>query len=301
MSTSTKSRAYGEGLIKSREAVKAGNLAALLQINKDGVGQLAEAKIIPLTQIGANPDQPRRAFDESTLRELADSIKARGVLQPIRVRPHGDSYQIVAGERRFRAAQLAGLQVLPAVVVEQDDDGAYIDALIENIQREDLNPLDRGEALRRLRVNLGLQSWEDVGRLLGMSRQSVHNLLGLAELPEAVRDDLRSGELTEKHGRALRRLNLQPELQADAYQQIVEGKLSGDQSIALVRELRQHKTEPDPLSPIIVAAREIERRVDHLDYDLQRNDVSAADRRDAILALQRVASRLEAALSRLRA
>lgn len=297
----TEKRPYAHGLARSRDAARGGDLASVLQISEEGVGQLAEAKIIAITRIAANPDQPRRAFDDAALRELADSIKARGVLQPIRVRRHEDGYQIVAGERRFRAARLAGLPELPAVVVDQDEDGAYIDALIENIQREDLNPLDRGAALRRLRVNLGLHSWEEVGRLLGMSRQSVHNLLGLVDLPATIQDDLRSGELTEKHGRALRQLNRRPADQTEVYRAIVERNLSGDQSLALVRELRQGASgKPTaPLSPIAGAARELERRVDELETALQSEAVSAEDRRAARLTLRSVAARVEAALRRL--
>ena len=209
-------RAYGSGLARTREGTRRSDLAAVLQISEAGIGQLADAKTIAVERIHANPDQPRRAFVDATLLELADSIRARGVLQPIRVRRDGDGFQIVAGERRFRAAQLAGLRELPAVVVDQDEDDAYIDSLIENVQREDLNPIDRAEALRRLRVNLGLQSWEEVGAVLGLSRQSVHNLLGLTDLPRPIQEDLRSGGLTEKHGRALRQLNRRPELQGEA-------------------------------------------------------------------------------------
>jgi ParB family transcriptional regulator, chromosome partitioning protein len=293
-------RGYGAGLTKSRDAARRGNLAAVLQISEEGVGQLAEAKIIAIARIEANPEQPRRAFDPATLAEMADSIRARGVLQPIRVRRHGDAFQIIAGERRFRAAQLAGLHELPAVVVEGDDASAYLDAVIENIQREDLNPLDRAEALRRLRVNLGLQSWEEVGRVLGMSRQSVYNLLGLTELPPVVQEDIRSGGLTEKHGRALRQLKRDPALQTVAYQQIVEEGLSGDQSLALARDLRQakHLDSVSAPSPLFATLREIERWVDRLDRDLD-DRLSMADRRRARLVLERAGSRLEAALSRL--
>ncbi len=304
---SEKPRAYSAGLTRSRDVSRRGNLASVLQISEEGVGQLAEAKIIAIARIVANPEQPRRAFDPSTLTELADSIRARGVLQPIRVRRQGDAFQIIAGERRFRAAQLAGLEELPAVVVEQDDDSSYIDALIENIQREDLNPLDRADALRRLRVNLGLHSWEEVGRLLGMSRQSVYNLLGLTALPPEVQEDIRSGGLTEKHGRALRQLNRDPELQTTAYRQIVESGLSGDQSLALARELRaSHPVERSPGTlpvatrfPLLETVREIDRLTAHLDYALS-DKVSAADRRTAVRTLEHAMTRLNAALSRLR-
>jgi ParB/RepB/Spo0J family partition protein len=293
-------RAYGEGLARARTASRRGNVAAVLQISEEGVGQLSEAKVIALSRIAPNPGQPRRVFDDDTVRELADSIKARGILQPIRVRRFGDGYQIVAGERRYRAAQLAGLRELPAVVVEQDDDGAFIDALIENIQREDLNPIDRAEALKRLRVNLGLQSWEEVGRLLGMTRQSVYNLLGLTELPPVVQEDLRSGGLTEKHGRALRLLGRQPELQQTAYRQIVEHNLSGEQSLELARELRQAEQPQPPALPseAVATAGEIERLIARLELELA-GAMTDTERRKAVRSLERAATRLESILSRL--
>ena len=296
---SDKLRRYSAGLTRSRDDSRRANLAAVLSISEEGVGQLAEAKTISIARIVANPEQPRRAFDAATLAELADSIRARGVLQPIRVRRQGDTFQIIAGERRFRAAQLAGLDELPAVVVEQDDDSSYIDALIENIQREDLNPLDRADALRRLRVNLGLQSWEAVGGLLGMSRQSVYNLLGLTELPSQVQEDIRSGGLTEKHGRALRQLNRDPDLLEAAYHQIVADGLTGDQSLTLARELRQSKQEtPTVASPLLATVREIERLARQLDRDLD-TPLSATERHSVLLILERAGARLEAALGRL--
>lgn len=293
-------RAYGAGLARARDAAQRGNVAAVIQISEEGVGQLGEAKVIALGRIVPNPAQPRRAFDDATLRELADSIRARGVLQPIRVRRHGDGYQIVAGERRYRAAQLAGLQELPAVVVDRDDDGAYVDALIENIQREDLNPIDRAEALKRLRVNLGLQSWEEVGRLLGMTRQSVHNLLGLTDLPPTVQEDLRSGGLTEKHGRALRQLNRRPELQQEAYERIVGQRLSGEESLELVRDLRRHEQAPPTPAPskVPATAGEIERLAAQLEHELAAT-MTSAERKKALRALERAATRLEAIMSRL--
>jgi ParB family chromosome partitioning protein len=294
-------RAYGSILARTREGTRRGDLAAVLQISEAGIGQLADAKTIAVERIHANPDQPRRAFVDATLLELADSIRARGVLQPIRVRRDGDGFQIVAGERRFRAAQLAGLRELPAVVVDQDEDDAYVDSLIENVQREDLNPIDRAEALRRLRVNLGLQSWEEVGAVLGLSRQSVHNLLGLTDLPQPIQEDLRSGGLTEKHGRALRQLNRRPELQGEAYRRIVDDGLSGDESLALVRSLRRLEVSGDleaTPSPAVAAVRELERLVAILEERLVE-PLHAAERRDVRSALGRVGQRVTMLRSRL--
>jgi ParB family transcriptional regulator, chromosome partitioning protein len=188
---------------------------------------------VPVDRIAPRADSPRRTLDATRLDELADSVRAHGVLQPIRVRPSAPGmYEIVAGERRWLAARQAGLRNIPAVVVVADDDQAFIEALIENVQREDLNAVDRAHALQQLRVNLGLQSWEDVGRLLGVSRQHVHNLLRVTALPEPMQDDVRAGDLTEKHCRALLRLRDTPDAQADLWERIHSEGLSGDSAIA---------------------------------------------------------------------
>jgi ParB family chromosome partitioning protein len=193
---------------------------------------------IPVALISVRADQPRQATDPGALEELTASIRERGVLQPIRVRPRGQLYEIIAGERRWTAARRAGLDIIPAVVVEADDDEAYIQALIENIQREDLNPIDRGHALSRLRVDRGLQSWEEVGRLVGITRQHVHNLLNLAHLPAAVREELRGGSLTEKHGRALLRLRGHPAEQRELWERIHAAGLSGDDALTIATAAR---------------------------------------------------------------
>jgi ParB family chromosome partitioning protein len=172
-------------------------------------------------------DQPRQTMDPRALDELAASIRSHGVLQPIRVRVQDDGYEIVAGERRWRAADRAGLEDIPAIVVDADDDRAYVEALIENIQREGLNALDRAQALTRLRVMLGLRSWQEVGELVGITRQHIHNLLKVSRLPEPMREDLRAGDLTEKHARALLRLQGCPEEQARLWERIHAEKLSG--------------------------------------------------------------------------
>ena len=213
------------------------NLKALLG-TEEGTYQLVDAKVVPINRIERSPNQPRQTFDADTLHELADSIRARGILQPIRLRRHGEAYQIVAGERRYRAAQLAGLTEIPAIVVDQEEGQAYIDSLIENVQREDLNPLDRADALRQLRLNLGSVGWKDVGTAIGLSERSIFYLLNLRELPEEIRQDVRSGELTEKHGRALHRLRHTPELQREAYGRIIDQHLTGDEALHLVKAMR---------------------------------------------------------------
>jgi len=157
---------------------------------------------LPIGSIVANPRQPRKAFDDNTLRDLAQSLKRSGVLQPVIVRRHGQQFQIVVGERRWRAAGMAGMSHIPAVVREATDAETLELALVENLLREDLNPMEEAEAYQRL---LGEFDWtqEDLGERVGKDRSSVANFLRLLKLPELIQDDLRAGRLTMGHARAL--------------------------------------------------------------------------------------------------
>lgn len=157
---------------------------------------------IEMAAIRANPDQPRRLFAEDALGELADSIRERGVLQPILLRPVEDGFEIVAGERRWRAAQRAGLTTMPAIVREFDAAGTAEVALIENIQREDLSPLEEASAYRRL-IDVHRHTQVDVSKLVHKSRSHIANLLRLLDLPQGVRDLLASGALSMGAARAL--------------------------------------------------------------------------------------------------
>jgi ParB family transcriptional regulator, chromosome partitioning protein len=162
-----------------------------------------ELRQIPLELIAPNPRQPRRAFDEQGLVALADSLRERGVLQPVLLRPlAGGTYELIAGERRWRAAQMAGFEHVPALVRPHDDAESLELALIENMAREDLNPVEEARACALLVDELGLTR-EDVGRRVGRSRVAVSNLLRLLDLPDDVLDLLTEGRLTEGHGRAL--------------------------------------------------------------------------------------------------
>jgi ParB family transcriptional regulator, chromosome partitioning protein len=179
-------------------------LEAILSVSGDGeatgVEQLRE---LPVELISANPNQPRRRFDEDALNALAGSLGERGVLQPVLVRPRpGGTYELVAGERRWRAAQIAGLTEIPALVRPRDDATALELALIENMAREDLNPIEEARACAALVEELGLTR-EEVGRRVGRSRVAVSNLLRLLDLPEEVIEEIERGRLTEGHGRAL--------------------------------------------------------------------------------------------------
>ena len=169
----------------------------------DAAGALADLRQVPVDLIAANPHQPRRHFDEDALRALADSIRERGVLQPVLVRPvAGGTYELVAGERRWRAARLAGIDTVPAVVREHDDAESLELALIENVAREDLNPVEEARACVMLTEELGLTR-EELGRRIGRSRVAVSNLVRLLDLPDEVLDLIAAGNLSEGHGRAV--------------------------------------------------------------------------------------------------
>ncbi len=191
---------------------------------------------IPLAELETNPFQPRRHFDQAALEELAATIREHGVLTPVVVRRGPGGYQVVAGERRIRAAKMAGLTRIPAIVKEASDAQALQMALVENLQREDLNPVEAAEAYRRLVEEFGLTQEEVAGRL-GRDRSSVANALRLLRLPKRVRDDLAAGVLSEGHGRALLGLE-KPADQLKARDVVVKRGLTVRATEALVRRLR---------------------------------------------------------------
>jgi ParB family chromosome partitioning protein len=177
-------------------------LAAILAVSDDAA-MTEELRSLPTELIVPNPRQPRQDFAEQSLVELAESIRARGILQPVLVRPvAGGTYELIAGERRWRAAGLAGLDQIPALVRAHDDSASLEVALIENMAREDLNPVEEARACAALTEELGL-SREEVGRRDGRSRVAVSNLVRLLDLPDDALDLIAGGELTEGHGRAL--------------------------------------------------------------------------------------------------
>jgi len=179
-------------------------LEAILSVSRETEREREqELRELPVELIVANPKQPRRRFDEDALQALAGSLGERGVLQPVLVRPKpGGTYELVAGERRWRAAKLAGLERIPALVRMHDDAEAIELALIENMAREDLNPIEEARACAALVEELGITR-EDVGRRIGRSRVAVSNLLRLLDLPDEVIELLTKGTLSEGHGRAL--------------------------------------------------------------------------------------------------
>jgi ParB family chromosome partitioning protein len=191
---------------------------------------------ISLAELKVNPFQPRRQFDEAALQELAATIRTHGVLTPVVVRHTEEGYQIIAGERRVRAAKLAGLSHVPAVVREASDGQALEMALVENLQREDLNPLESAEAYQRLVDEFGL-SQEAVASRVGRDRSTVANALRLLRLPQKLREDVAAGILSEGHARAILGLE-RPADQLKARDEVVGRHLTVRATEELVRRLR---------------------------------------------------------------
>lgn len=215
----------------------AANMAVAAAGPRDG--SLAE---IPIEFLQRGKYQPRRDMDQDALQELADSIKAQGVMQPIVVRPVGDKqYEIIAGERRWRATQLAGLDKIPAVIRDVSDEAAIAMALIENIQREDLNPVEEAVALKRLQDEFEL-THQEVAAAVGKSRTAVSNILRLLNLCADVRLMLEHGDIEMGHARSL--LSLSVDDQKDMARQIVARGLSVRQTENLVRNLLENKEKP---------------------------------------------------------
>jgi ParB family chromosome partitioning protein len=178
-------------------------LDAILSVSAEGAAIAEHLREIPLDVISPNPHQPRRSFDPDALAALAGSLGEQGILQPVLVRPRpGGRFELIAGERRWRAAKLAGLKTVPALVRDRDDAASLQVALIENMAREDLSPVEEARACAALVEELGLTR-EEVGIRVGRSRVAVSNLIRLLDLPDEVLEMLQGGSLSEGHGRAL--------------------------------------------------------------------------------------------------
>ncbi|MFN3274744.1 MAG: ParB/RepB/Spo0J family partition protein [Paracoccus sp. (in: a-proteobacteria)] len=197
--------------------------------------------LIPIEQITANPNQPRRTFDPQALQELADSLRSRGVLQPLIVRPHPDGqdlYQIVAGERRWRAAQMAQLHELPVIVRDFSDTEMLEVAIIENIQRADLNAIEEAASFKQLMERFG-HTQERLAEALNKSRSHIANLLRLLNLPDPVQDLVKEGKLTAGHARAL----ITAPNPAQLARKVVDKGMSVRETEVMVRKLAQDKPE----------------------------------------------------------
>lgn len=226
-----KKRGLGE---RGLGALLAGSRVNLDQELKGHDGELRQ---VPIDLIQRGRFQPRRDMDPTALQELADSIRQQGVMQPVVVRPIAEGrYELIAGERRWRATQMAELDSIPAIIRDVPDEAAIAMALIENIQRENLNPIEEAFALQRLQEEFGLTQAQ-VAEAVGKSRTTITNLLRLIGLTEDVRLMLEHGDLEMGHGRAM--LTLSPEQQMQVAKQVVAKSLSVRQTEALVRRVQQ--------------------------------------------------------------
>ncbi|HLV19092.1 MAG TPA: ParB/RepB/Spo0J family partition protein [Pseudomonas sp.] len=250
-----------KGLGRGLDALLGGASVSAMQEEAVQADQ-RELQHLPLDLIQRGKYQPRRDMDPEALEELAQSIQAQGVMQPIVVRPiGGNRYEIIAGERRWRASQQAGLETIPAMVREVPDEAAIAMALIENIQREDLNPIEEAVALQRLQQEFQLTQ-QQVADAVGKSRVTVSNLLRLIALPEEIKTLLAHGDLEMGHARAL--LGLPAERQVEGARHVVARGLTVRQTEALVRQWLKDKDQP---------ARE-----ERLDPDIQRLEQRLAER-----------------------
>lgn len=221
-----------EALLKNSASGKANEPVSISEPN-EAMGDVL--RTIPVDTIVRGTYQPRRHFEQDALEDLADSIREQGVLQPIVVRQIGDKYEIIAGERRWRATQLAQIDTIPAVIKKLDDQAAAAAALIENIQRENLNPLEESQALQRLIEEFEL-THQEVAQAVGRSRASVTNLLRLLELPEDVKALVDKGQLSMGHARAI--LGLPRSEQLSVAKQVVTKGLSVREAERLVKSLQ---------------------------------------------------------------
>lgn len=216
---------------------------------------------VRLSDIEPNPRQPRQDFDAASLEDLAQSIRENGVITPITLRRTGDTYQIIAGERRWRASRMAGLHEIPAIVLDVDEQTGYALALIENLQREDLNPMEEAEGYRRLTQELGLTQ-ELAAQRVGVSRPAVANALRLLNLPVSISALLREKKLSAGHARALLPLE-KPERMELAANAVLEQQLSVRQTEALVKQLMKAPRQAVEKAPDIYV-RDLERSMSSL-------------------------------------
>lgn len=208
-----------------------------MKLQRKGEFLSTRVQYIPLGRIRPNPQQPRHSFDEEGLAELAASIRSCGILQPLTVRRAGEGYELVAGERRLRAARIAGLREVPCLVAQVGEEDSALLALMENLQRRDLDCWEEAQAIARLISRYGL-SQEEAARRLGRAQPTVANKLRLLRLPEDVRALLRENGLTERHARALLRLQ-DPEVQRRAAGDMVRRGMNVAQAEAYVEKLLQ--------------------------------------------------------------
>lgn len=220
--TSNKKRALGKGLeqLFSNEVIDFDNFEKKI-VNETNEKDIVE---IPLTEIRSNPYQPRKDFDEESLQEFAESIKEHGVIQPIIVKKSIKGYELIAGERRTRASKMAGKETIPAIIRDISDQEMMEIALIENIQRKDLNPIEEAEAFSKI-IESGNMTQDEAAKKFGKSRSYITNLLGLLRLPEKVKGYVCDGKISMGHARVLSKLE-NPEQIIELADKIIEDGLS---------------------------------------------------------------------------
>lgn len=201
-------------------------------------------KQMALADIIANPDQPRREFDEHSLSELADSIKEHGIIQPLVVTPKGGKYRIVAGERRFRASTLAGLKKVPVIVRNHEELEELEIALVENVQRVDLSPLEQAVSIIRLRDQFSMPASE-IAKKLGKAETTISNIIRLLQLPDEAIEALKSGLISEGHARAILALKSEPQMQQELLELILKEKLSVRAAEEYVKQRKSEKKNAD--------------------------------------------------------
>lgn len=243
-----------EGVLSEEEKTK-------LQTHLNEIFQEVE-----ISKIQFNPYQPRKSFEDKNLDELAESIKANGVIQPITLRKVGNEYQLISGERRIRAALKAGLTKVPAFIINVDEDFRLLEiAIIENIQREDLNPIELANGLKKLSEEFHLTQ-EEIAKRVGKDRSTITNLIRLLKLPISVQDSLRKGEITTGHAKVLLSLN-DDEIIKQVWKKIIEEKLSvreTEKVVGKILEKQNQKKEP------ITKSVKQESNISHFEKEISR-------------------------------
>lgn len=274
-----------------------------------GVEDLLDAKLIRRDRIEPDPDQPRNYFDEDALNDLATSIRAEGILQPIAVRydEPRDIYVIIHGERRWRAAGIAGLESIPAVVRDIPEDRRLIQQLVENIVREDLNALDRAAALRALKQQMGDPAWDTVAEAVGIRRSRLFQLLGTEKLESQVQEALRRGIISEKQSRGLQ--SLPEDIQRDLGVALLEGQVPPRSFNDYVDNLRaqrpappRSRRQPTPgnLPPKVERVRSSAHSLNTALGDLDLSTISSLDEKTAaqlLTALRVLDQRLQSSIN----
>lgn len=231
--------AKASGLGKGLDALLGGQNTPVKNIvaNRNGVSEIDIAKISP------NPNQPRKTFEESALQDLSESIQELGLIQPITVRKVGvDSYQIISGERRYRASQLAGITKIPVYIKEVEDDQMLVLGLVENLQREDLDPIEIAQSYQRM-IEEGNLTQDEVGKKVGKNHATIANSLRLLNLPPEIQTGLIERTISEGHAKAILSLDNESK-QRDVYTEIIEKGLSVRATEDLVRKIKENKKNP---------------------------------------------------------